>query len=117
MRRTVLGFAASFLLAATGSAGAHAFLEHSNPGAGAMLAAAPKILTLDFTEGLEPSFSNATVSDAAGHLVISAPADVVGTRMSLTLPDLKPGKYRVTWHAVSVDTHKTEGSFGFTVKP
>jgi hypothetical protein len=30
---------------------------------------------------------------------------------------LKPGVYKVIWHAVSVDTHKTQGSFQFTVKP
>lgn len=115
MTRTVLGFVA-IMLAVTGPASAHAFLEHSNPGAGAVLTAAPKILTLDFTEELEPSFSTATVSDASGHPVTSAAADISGTRISLTLPDLKPGKYRVTWHAVSVDTHRTQGSFAFTVK-
>ncbi len=26
-----------------------------------------------------------------------------------------PGAYHVRWHAVSVDTHKTEGNFTFTV--
>jgi hypothetical protein len=30
---------------------------------------------------------------------------------------LKPGVYTVTWHVVSVDTHKTQGSFNFTVAP
>jgi len=31
------------------------------------------------------------------------------------LPQLKPGRYRVRWHVVSVDTHRTEGSFEFSV--
>ena len=30
---------------------------------------------------------------------------------------LAPGAYTVHWHAVSVDTHHTQGDFGFTVKP
>jgi methionine-rich copper-binding protein CopC len=28
---------------------------------------------------------------------------------------LSPGTYRVHWHVLSVDTHKTEGSFSFRV--
>jgi len=28
-----------------------------------------------------------------------------------------PGKYTVTWHALSQDTHKTQGSFSFTITP
>jgi len=30
---------------------------------------------------------------------------------------LPPGLYKVTWHAVSVDTHRTQGDFSFSVKP
>jgi methionine-rich copper-binding protein CopC len=33
------------------------------------------------------------------------------------LKALRPGTYRVSWHAVSIDTHRTEGAFTFTVKP
>ena len=29
---------------------------------------------------------------------------------------LSPGAYTVHWHAVSVDTHHTQGTFEFTVK-
>ncbi len=29
---------------------------------------------------------------------------------------LSPGLYTVHWHAVSVDTHHTQGTFEFTVK-
>ena len=31
------------------------------------------------------------------------------------LPRLSPGTYTVIWHVTSVDTHKTEGNFKFTV--
>ena len=30
---------------------------------------------------------------------------------------LMPGVYVVNWHVVSVDTHKTSGSYKFTVAP
>jgi copper resistance protein C len=36
------------------------------------------------------------------------------------VPIVKPlsaGEYKVHWQAVSVDTHHTQGSFQFTVKP
>jgi methionine-rich copper-binding protein CopC len=35
--------------------------------------------------------------------------------MRIGLKPLAPGSYRVRWHALSVDTHNTEGSFSFTV--
>jgi copper resistance protein C len=35
--------------------------------------------------------------------------------MRVGLKSLSPGTYRVRWHALSVDTHKTEGSFTFRV--
>jgi len=33
------------------------------------------------------------------------------------LKALKPGDYSVDWHVTSVDTHKTQGHFSFTVAP
>ena len=35
--------------------------------------------------------------------------------MSVALKAIKPGAYHVHWQALSVDTHKTEGNFTFTV--
>jgi methionine-rich copper-binding protein CopC len=82
-----------------------------------MLTQAPKTVELDFSEALEPAFSATNVSDAAGHDVTAADAAVAGNRMSVVLKPLAPGTYKVTWHAVSVDTHRTQGSYEFTVKP
>ena len=36
-------------------------------------------------------------------------------RLTVTLPKLPPGTYTVNWHVTSVDTHKTEGNYTFTV--
>jgi len=105
------------LLALTGSASAHAFLLHARPAAGATLVSPPKDVNLDFSEALEPTFSNVAVVDGSGHPVTAAASAARGTRMSVALQPLKPGAYSVTWHALSVDTHRTQGSFRFTVKP
>jgi copper resistance protein C len=43
-----------------------------------------------------------------------------GNQAVLIVPILKPlpaGDYKVHWQAVSVDTHHTQGTFEFTVKP
>ena len=42
-----------------------------------------------------------------------APGD--DRKLLVDLPDLHAGHYTVTWHVTSVDTHKTEGSFQFSV--
>jgi periplasmic copper chaperone A len=36
-------------------------------------------------------------------------------RLSVGLRGVSPGTYVVTWHATSVDTHQTDGSYRFTV--
>ena len=97
---------------------AHAQLQRAEPAVGSRIAAAPASVTLHFSEKLEPRFSSVTVADAAGTRVDKkdlalVPGDAMAVRVGL-LP-LKPGTYRVTWHAVSVDTHKTQGDFRFTV--
>lgn len=54
----------------------------------------------------------------AGADMSAGPASVVnGTEMDLALKPLPPGRYRVTWHAVSVDTHRTQGKYNFLVVP
>lgn len=114
-RRILLGLVAAVGFA--GRASAHAFLQHANPGAGAVLRAPPKAVGLVFTEELEPVFSGVAVTDASGRNVESAPAVIAGKSMEAPVRLLPPGRYRVSWHAVSVDTHRTEGAYSFTVKP
>jgi methionine-rich copper-binding protein CopC len=96
---------------------AHAFLQHESPGAGETLASAPKEIVLDFTEPLEPAFSGVGVTDAAGHNVEAAHSVANGASMRVSLKVLATGVYRVSWHAVSVDNHRTEGAYSFTIKP
>ena len=37
--------------------------------------------------------------------------------LQIGLKLLPPGTYLVSWHVVSVDTHPTEGTFTFEIKP
>ncbi len=111
-----LPIAGALLLGATCPASAHAFLDHAAPGAGAAMTPSPPAIILDFSEDLEPAFSGIAVNDAAGRDVSSAVSSVSGHEMRLALKPLGPGSYRVRWHAVSTDTHRTEGSYAFTVK-
>ena len=96
---------------------AHAFLQRAEPGAGARLKAPPTRVALAFSEKLEPAFSGVAVTDVSGRNVEAGAVVISGNSMVAPLRQLPPGSYRVVWHAVSVDTHRTEGAYSFTVKP
>ena len=118
MIRTLL-LAGAMLCAGT-AAEAHAFLDKADPGVGSTVPAAPSLVMLTFTEGLEPSFSSIAVLDAQGQRVDLGDAHPDGddpTRLAVGLKPLAPGSYTVEWRATSVDTHKTNGHFTFTVAP
>lgn len=109
-------FAASVLV--SGAALAHAFLDHALPAVGATVAAAPAEVTLWFTQPLEPAFIGVTVTSAAGQRVDTGQAAVDSQNpqeLHVKLNQLPPGEYKVSWHVVSVDTHRTTGDFSFTV--
>jgi hypothetical protein len=107
----------SFLLMALGTvpARAHAFLDHASPLVGSTSHSAPHEVSLWFTQSLEPAFSTVQVTDANGGRVDQGKAQVSGNIMRVGLKSLVPGSYKVHWHALSVDTHTTEGSFSFHV--
>jgi len=99
-------------------ASSHAFLERATPSAGSDVAASPFEVSLTFTEGVEPLFSTVEMRDASGATVPTGKPHVApgsNRRLVIELPKLSPGTYTVIWHATSVDTHKTEGSYRFTV--
>jgi methionine-rich copper-binding protein CopC len=115
-----LAVAALLALAAPTGALAHAHLKASSPAAASVLPAAPGEVSIDFTEQLEPRFSTIEVTDAAGARVDRDDVHVEPHKASHLVVGLKPlpaGTYTVSWHATSTDTHKTQGSFSFTVAP
>jgi methionine-rich copper-binding protein CopC len=94
---------------------AHAFLDHASPLVGSTVPAAPHEVVMTFTQNLEPAFTTAQVSDSSGARVDQGKAQVSGNTMTVGLKALGPGSYKVHWHALSVDTHTTEGAFTFHV--
>ncbi|HTQ71422.1 MAG TPA: copper resistance protein CopC [Acidocella sp.] len=107
-----------FTLAGISPAFAHAFLKQAQPAVGAVVTKPPSSLLLTFTEGLEVKFCKVIVMDSMGmHAETGAPQPVPGhaNEMSVPVHFAMPGKYTVTWHALSVDTHRTEGSYSFTI--
>ena len=110
---------AALILAWQSSAWAHAFLDHADPKVGSTITNSPAEIKVWFTQNLEPAFSKLQVQDAAGHEVDKKDAHLDDKDKSLfkvTLPPLPSGTYTVIWHAVSVDTHRTQGHFKFTIK-
>ena len=105
-------------LAGLSPAFAHAFLVKANPAVGSTVKTAPKALILTFTEALEVPFCSVAVTDEMGmDDAAGKPQSVPGHPDQLLVPlnISMPGKINVSWHALSVDTHKTEGHFSFTV--
>jgi methionine-rich copper-binding protein CopC len=107
-----------FCLVPAATVDAHAFLDHANPGVGSKVHGSPAEVRVWFTEKLEAAFSKLQVFDQAGQEVGSHnlrldPHDAAV--LIVSVPVLEPGVYKVTWRAVSVDTHATEGSFKFEV--
>jgi methionine-rich copper-binding protein CopC len=98
-----------------GEASAHALLDHAEPRVGNTVATAPREVTLWFTQRLEPAFSTITVTNAAGQRVDAGKTRVSGNQMSVSLRSGGAGTYRVNWRVLSVDTHRTDGSFTFRV--
>jgi len=110
----------SLLAAGASLAEAHAFLDHADPKVGSQVHGAPAAVKIWYTEELEPAFSTVQVFDAGGAEVDKKDAKVDASDaklLTLSLPTLKPGKYKVVWKAVATDTHITHGTFGFEVVP
>jgi methionine-rich copper-binding protein CopC len=99
------------------SAFAHAFLKHADPAVGSSVMSLPAELVLTFTESLEVAFCKITVTGPNGATAGDAVKIVPGhpDEIAIPLTSAGPGTYHVIWHAVSVDTHHTQGEFSFTV--
>jgi copper resistance protein C len=117
MKKIVIAAAVACLLGQ--AAFAHAFLDRASPAVGSEVSGSPPALNLTYTEPVEPLFSTVQVTDANGARVDEGKpiTQEDGRILVVKLKTLPPGVYAVEWHVTSVDTHKTEGHFTFTVKP
>ena len=83
---------------------------------GSQIHSAPAQVKIRFTEKLEPALSKIQVFDTSDQEVDKRDVKIDQSNAALltvSLPELKPGKYKVVWRAVSVDTHVTTGNFTF----
>ena len=101
-------------------ADAHAFVDHAEPKIGCVVQAAPTEVKIWFTQKLVAPFSDVQVLDASGKEVDKRDKKLAASDPALlivSIPPLKPGKYKVVWRAASVDTHVTHGDFTFEIAP
>ncbi|MGK5628640.1 copper resistance protein CopC [Streptomyces sp. URMC 123] len=101
-------------------ASAHAALTGSDPKQGAVLATAPKDVTLTFSEGVAMSGDSIRVLDPQGKRVdmgelrdmCSGNVIKYGVSLHSGLPN---GTFTVAWQAVSADSHPVSGAFTFSI--
>lgn len=106
------------LLSGAASASAHAYLDHASPLVGSTVTSAPREVRMWFSQPLEPRFTAAQLHSGAGAVVATGGVDTADPKqIVIHVPALPPGKYKVLWKVLSVDSHHTEGSFGFEIKP
>ncbi|MGE9549950.1 CopC domain-containing protein YobA [Erwinia amylovora] len=121
MRKFSLVFALALTaMAFSQQASAHAHLKSQYPAANASMDASPQALTLTFSEDIEPAFSGVEVLDGNQKPVPLAKAERAPKQHNqMIVPLEKPlanGHYQVNWHVLSVDGHKTNGNYSFSVK-
>lgn len=96
---------------------AHAHLKSETPAADSSVTGL-KELRLNFSEGVEAKFTQVTITDDGKPVAVkSIETDPNDKKLLIVTPEqpLKPGSYKVEWHAVSVDTHKSEGNYTFKI--
>ncbi|MGN6424427.1 MAG: copper homeostasis periplasmic binding protein CopC [Asticcacaulis sp.] len=114
----VAAIAAPFAATFTASgAFAHARLISAMPTDGST-GASPSMIMLTFNEKLTPKLSGFEVAGADGKALDLKIMTAGGGKAMHAMPThkLTAGAYKVTWHAVSDDGHRTEGATSFTVK-
>jgi hypothetical protein len=97
----------------------HAFLDKSEPKVGGTVKVPPTAVRIWFTDDTQADKSVIEVFDSAGNQVDKKDTHGDAHDKSLlvvTVSPLRPGIYQVRWHAMCIDSHKTEGDFHFTVK-
>src|SRR5581483_11002332 len=119
-RIAVYSAAAGGALALPAAALAHAALLRTTPSASVVTRAAPKQVTLTYSEAVEPRFATVSVTDADAHQQTTAPPQRSPANPDTLVVPLRPlpeGWYLVYWRVVSEDGHPVRGAFTFAVGP
>jgi methionine-rich copper-binding protein CopC len=97
---------------------AHARPKVMVPAANSVVAS-PALISITFSEAVEPRFSSLNVIDEHDKKLNTAPSMPLtndAKTLTLALPPLVPGGYLVKWVSVATDGHRMEGEYKFTVK-
>jgi copper resistance protein C len=113
----LLIIALASIACAAGAARAHSFPEEQTPAAGQVLTAAPAEVAIRYDAPIEKLFANLEVigPDGKNQAVGSPQLSADSRTLSVKLAPLGPGEYQVKWGVLCVDTHRTQGSYTFTV--
>ena len=105
------------IVAGVTTASAHSFPERETPSAGQRLSAPPSEVTIKFDAPIEKLFARLEVigTDGRSETLGRPRIDPSARTLSVKLTALKPGDYTVRWGVVCIDSHRTEGSYVFTV--
>src|SRR5690348_3649777 len=114
----VLATALAVLLLAAPGASAHAVLLRADPEIGGVTPTPPTEVLLQFSEPVEPRFSQIEVTARGGERVSVGKVTTGDDKTSIVTavkPGLKDGWYRVEWRALSIDGHRIRGLYQFGV--
>lgn len=117
-RRFLIALSGAVALLASFNAFAHAQLKSQTPAADSVVKA-PAALNLVFSEGVEAALTKVDITRGGTAIAVaSVVTDPASKKVLIVTPSapLAAGDYQVNWHAVSVDTHKSEGSYHFKVQ-
>jgi methionine-rich copper-binding protein CopC len=100
-------------------ASAHAVLLESTPRDGEVIAAAPPAAMLRFNVRIERRLARAALTGPGGRAIplpgVPVTAEDAPDRVSIPLPPLSPGVYRLTYVVLASDGHASPGQIRFTV--
>ncbi|HEY1501201.1 MAG TPA: copper resistance protein CopC [Acidobacteriaceae bacterium] len=118
LRMPHLIVAAALAVFAPAAALAHAHPKVMDPAPDSTVTA-PRHISIEFSEALDPKFSSLRLTNGGG-TVVSRVSSSVSTddpkHMTLDLPALAPGVYIVRWVSVARDGHRLEGNYKFTAQ-
>jgi len=98
------------------AASAHARLVRTTPADGAVLAGAPRAVTVVFDDTVRVGSGNAVVANSSRSSVLAPPAVAQGRILTLQLEHgLHRGDYTARWSIVSEDGHGERGVLAFAV--
>ena len=119
LMKSLIPLVCAALLLLKSGAWASGMLDHTEPAVGSTVNSPVTEIKIWFTQNLEPGLSQMQLLDHHRKPVTQNRATVDSSDpslLTLSVPELRPGKYKVYWKVMSVDTRMTVGNFFFTVR-